>query len=433
MPRDSDGRGRPYERSKIGKLGKAKLVDLVLKQPELWPCKGKSKGINASKTSRKDVLEALLNPEHGFTDQDIAEPPTAADSSQATAATSSAADNPSVSCSTAGVFATLDPALMFHQPQDGMEVVPADPQIKTKDLTLYIEDRRFPEAATYTMEIISVAVADRVGCGPGAWRVSTKEIIVKLQQSHGAINSAQESLRRPVKLGIPEHNDPKSRFTRYFATAVVSELVDTQPSPEYLVVPAGATSQITLCVNWASDALTPPVPLDVHQIASSSTMASSSMIASSSSGPALVKKKKRQPVSREEDVEWLKQIVQSQPGFKAFHDSKGRVLQNPEILRFWDFAVQFKNTYQSTTSGVSDHIITKKSILTALGVRETWFGQAEYGHQLAQLYGGDSDNRAGEVVAELSAHRERPLGQHKLLDFLDDWAERHGGSVEEET
>ncbi|KAF8057162.1 hypothetical protein FPV67DRAFT_1677505 [Lyophyllum atratum] len=415
--------GRPFERSELEKLNKPELVALVLKQPERWPRKGKSKGINATKAKKNEILEALLNPAYGFTNGNVEEVPTDAESDDMGVEDTLVTLN-SRTAESAPLAATL------RQPDNGAHV-PATSEhegAKTRDLTLYIEDRRFPEVATQTMEIITVAIADRVGCGPGAWRVSAKEIVGKLQQSHGAIGGAHEFLR-PVKLGVPEHNDPKSRFIRYFITAAIPGLLEALPSPEYLVVPA--TSKLTLCVNWAADKLAAPLLTDLAQVDNdhSRDHSPSQMLSSRSKPKKTIKKK--QAVSREIDVEWLKEAAQARPGFKTFRESKGRVLQNSEILFFWDFAVQFVESYRGTTSGVSDHIITKKSILEALGLRETWYSQASLGLELALYYGEGGEECADEVVAELEEHREHPLGQVKLIEFLRNWAEKDSEGGEE--
>ncbi|KAF5382157.1 hypothetical protein D9615_004397 [Tricholomella constricta] len=424
-------RRRPYERSKISKLKKSELIALVKKQPDHWPRKGKSKGINGTKTKREDVLEALLNPEYGFTSENTFEAPTSAASSPLTPADSESEANRNRSTPAAGPSA-FETVLAFPRPEDPSQMATAHQVAATKDLTIYIEDRRFPDAASQTMEVIDVSVADRVGCGPGAWRVSGKEVIAKLQCSHGAIGVARDFARRPVRLGIPEHNDPKSRFTRYFATAAVSDLPNVSPSPEYLTVPSGMTPSITICVNWATDLLSPSLEdsdtIHVGQgnkfmtAMSHPTHARGSSQVLGASGGRTARRKAQ--VSGEVDVAWLKERVRERPGFEDFRKAKGRVLQNPEIVDNWKFAVQVKNTFYNTPSGVSDHILTKKSILTALGVRETWFSQAEHGFELAQLYGKDGDCCADEVVAKLAERQAHPLGQQKLLEFLNSWAAR---------
>ncbi|KAF8057446.1 hypothetical protein FPV67DRAFT_1456077 [Lyophyllum atratum] len=397
--------GRRYQRDEISELTKKELVALVQKQPECWPCSGEGKAMNLSKTKKNEILEILLDAENGFTREDTSEeangvhdaiyaelsPLSSPGSADSVMGNISAPASPVVGPT---AFNPTQMGPTFRSLQGEIQVPTGQPAHK-RDLTLYVEDRRFPGAATQNMEIVAVPVADHIGCAPGAWRVLAKEVVEALQRSHGR-----------VKLGIPENNDPMSRFTRYFMTAAVSDLVDAIPSPEHLIVPPGSTSKITLFVDWAIQTDKSPLANTVKQ-------------------PSRPKSRKRkQEVSRDIDEDWLKDMFREEPGSKEFRDSKGRVLQNPDLLNSWGLAVRFKDKYCNTTSAVSDHIITKKSILTAIGVRETWYSQAEYGLQLAQRYGEGSEECAQEVVSELAAVREQPLGSHKLLDFLQTWDEK---------
>ena len=51
-----------------------------------------------------------------------------------------------------------------------------------------------------------------------------------------------------------------------------------------------------------------------------------------------------------DEVEWLKDIVHKQPGWEIFFNSINHNLQNPEVVRSWQFAVTFAREYSKTDS-----------------------------------------------------------------------------------
>jgi len=65
---------------------------------------------------------------------------------------------------------------------------------------------------------------------------------------------------------------------------------------------------------------------------------------------------RRKAKTDEADVEWLRNAASERFGhqhFRRFKRSRNRILQNPDIVTLWKFAVQLNDTYHKKKSGVS--------------------------------------------------------------------------------
>jgi hypothetical protein len=63
-------------------------------------------------------------------------------------------------------------------------------------------------------------------------------------------------------------------------------------------------------------------------------------------------KKEVAHLSDQQVVSWLEEQASSQPGYDAFLDSRGRTVQNPEVVELWKFVATFANTHAGKSSGV---------------------------------------------------------------------------------
>ncbi|KAF8955936.1 hypothetical protein BDZ97DRAFT_1926009 [Flammula alnicola] len=122
---------------------------------------------------------------------------------------------------------------------------------------------------------------------------------------------------------------------------------------------------------------------------------------------------------------WLQARIRQLPGYSEFQVAHHRRLQNPQILEGWNFASNIYNLYHKAMCELTQTHISLTLIQSRLGVGETWMADARLGSHLAKLYGPGGTQESKEVVAELTAIRDVPLGRSALLRFLEDWDSTH--------
>ncbi|KAG6817824.1 hypothetical protein H0H93_006973 [Arthromyces matolae] len=380
------------------RLKRQELREILERQrtrlPEkLWP---------NSKTTIPELIDILLNPAYGFTTDELA---TRSNERQA------------------GVI--LNPSL------DASNTASALPHLQAlhkRTLYLYIADDRIASKSTVAFE---ATVADRIGCAPGEWRVMASHVLEELQKSSSPIHG-----QGPIRIGVP---DPiNSDFTAYFVESSVRKLATARTSPTHLIVSASNRSTLTLRVECI------PRSAAVHKLMYDEFPSDDDTTSVSQFPPdfrplnaarercGLPSPKRSQSNSNATAAQYLNNIVKSRPGYIAFVNSRHAVLQNPDIPAVWKFVAAFKNDFYEKEFGEitgesnkSGKRVTKKMIRIALAMGETSFREAEEGDRLLGVYGSGGEHEAAEVVNEVNAERDVPLGKGALLRFLQEWERNH--------
>ncbi|KAF8955939.1 hypothetical protein BDZ97DRAFT_1764219 [Flammula alnicola] len=118
---------------------------------------------------------------------------------------------------------------------------------------------------------------------------------------------------------------------------------------------------------------------------------------------------------------WLQARISSSPDIQSF---KLLTIDAFKIRRSWKDGTLRLISIICTIRQCQTHI-SLTLIQSRLGVGETWMADARLGSHLAKLYGPGGTQESKEVVAELTAIRDVPLGRSALLRFLEDWDSTH--------
>ncbi|KAF8075206.1 hypothetical protein FPV67DRAFT_1665938 [Lyophyllum atratum] len=346
--------------------------------------------------------------------------------------------------------------------------LPRIEDIHQRTLHLYVEDLRFNSFNMKTSVAIAATVADRVCCAPGEWRVEAVNVLKKLQESIAELRGPG-----PITIGVPDAVIPE--YTSYFVESSVKNLTNAVTSPTHLVVPASERASLTLRVKFLGGVK--GLKMACEEIPSEDEEVSRLQVASfpsdfrpleaararveaararagtsagrqwdsidnpSGEGPSSSTSFSQNPqldqavlpslprarrLEQEKKVlHHLESLVKLWPGYASFVQSRHAVLQNPDIAPIWRFATSFMDDYKHTISTISGKRITQHLILSALGIKETWYRDAACGTRLVDLYGAGGSSAAAEVIQELAARRDAPHGKGKLLHYLRDWQKNH--------
>ncbi|KAF4572387.1 hypothetical protein EYR36_006886 [Pleurotus pulmonarius] len=222
-------------------------------------------------------------------------------------------------------------------------------------------------------------------------RASAMEVYQQLQVSNAAITG-----RGAIKLGVPDEHDPN--FTHFFLRGNLQFLAYSTPDPDRLKVSADSKLILKIAPYWHDDQATPsklklPSPRSLPSKSKSAKPTKvpirSTAPASGSSSRAYIEiltddesdhelsPTKRAKLSKTQDnLEWLRNIIQKRPGYDEFIQNRNRRLDNPDLIVHWAFAADVLAEFHHKVSGASGRRITKAAIQTALGVGETTLSQA---------------------------------------------------------
>ncbi|KAJ7501698.1 hypothetical protein B0H11DRAFT_1908128 [Mycena galericulata] len=112
-------------------------------------------------------------------------------------------------------------------------------------------------------------------------------------------------------------------------------------------------------------------------------------------------------------VKCLREKLATRDGYETFTAHRGHVLSNPDIVKDWQFAVNFTRDYNKAKTPVK---INKEAISAALGIRSTWLANA---HTAIGTYGQVPE------VAEVSTRIDPLPGATALFAFLTGWKKNH--------
>lgn len=134
-------------------------------------------------------------------------------------------------------------------------------------------------------------------------------------------------------------------------------------------------------------------------------------------------------------VDYLRGKLAGRDGYLMFVAHRSHVLANPDMVKDWQFAVDFTREYDKQRSpevNSSIHVyrayspnslpqkITKASIQKALGIGSSWMGLAQTGVEIIGTHGHEK-----EVKEVLERTDNPPAGATALLDFLVELRKNH--------
>lgn len=195
-----------FEQTKLcfrSHLDKKQLLELVARQPDHWPLKGRSKKLNTSTVTKTQLRLGLLDPQNKFSTSASLRSPSPLSPVVSSEAGPSRTAGTSVSTTVLRYphyLSYMSQVMSFNiqQQQASVQTPHGVPQPSpNRTLRLYIEDHRPMDTPKKTVVSVLVPDAGSVSSNPqGAWKTPVKEMLLKLQESHGAIRDGGECLPR---------------------------------------------------------------------------------------------------------------------------------------------------------------------------------------------------------------------------------------------
>ncbi|KAJ7500660.1 hypothetical protein B0H11DRAFT_1996106 [Mycena galericulata] len=375
---------RPYNESDLAG-NKTSLVKFVQRQLSRWPGQGK---FQPTKVTASQLKSALLDPTYGFTTNQplVTSPhPPKSNSRGSTAA------------GTLNTISTTPVETPVENPAHTPAPASVGP-VETLEVRVYVEDRQYIPSQK-TVAILPLSVLDR-NCGPGSFRVLSRELVSALQESNGAI----EIVSGTVRFSFPDPENSEGDWKIPFARILHGQALEVVTfNPEALEI--SDDQRFRLFVDNVV-ALHSPVKNEPGD--SKSTSISDSAAPTASRQP--------EPQSATDPaVQFLREKLQTRDGYQSFAANRGRVLINTEVVKNWQFAVDFARDYDKLRSPK----VTRQSVYTALGIGSTWMSQANTAIEIVGKYGHITE------VAKVLQQVEDPEGSTALYKFLTGWKEKH--------
>ncbi|PPQ97672.1 hypothetical protein CVT26_002484 [Gymnopilus dilepis] len=403
MP-NSEQTKRPYNVEDVRGLSKHALYELIEQQIDCWP----KPRLIYNTTTAETMRQEILNPANGFHKfVDISDSARSACPSSPPPMRDDSPPNHDAPChdqrsrSLSVARSTADAS----QAPSGASQAPSG-NVHTTTIHLFMDDRR----AIHNVQKIAVdvAVPSHSICqdDAGTMSVLAAEVI-------GSLQSSPNSLEGPVKLGYPHPLRPE--YTQYFAKCEehLSEGVKFQPDR----LPLSSTSSISIYVDNPET-----VKRSLQPTRMQTAVASVCQVNTNSSSLPLP-----DPVDKKQaKITWLKEQMSSRPGYDLFGHCRHRILQNPEVVETWRFAVDFYDYYSHSKSPFGR--VNKSDIQTALGVGETWLNEALEGYKVVKIHGPQGTAPSPEVtdmIGRTTNGQGRPEGRSALLHFLKAWSAQH--------
>ncbi|KAF8956108.1 hypothetical protein BDZ97DRAFT_1764080 [Flammula alnicola] len=256
--------------------------------------------------------------------------------------------------------------------------------VRKSQIHLFLQDRRFVPSRRCAVDL---EVPVTLGAGPhNRHSVSASEVLSRLQDTLSVI-------RAPAILSCPHYMDPN--YPQYFAQWADGRLEDCAFNPSLLYL-SGENKLIVYVdkIQIPAEYLTGTYHLQ----------ASSDVIDLHTS---------------DFTTEWLKEQLAAMPTYTRFQEhQRRRRLQNSDILEDWNFASSFYHRYYKSMCNVTKKSITCLAIQAALGIAS----------RLAVVHGSGGSHESADVVQELRAVRDPPLGKGALLYFLENWEASHSST-----
>ncbi|KAF8577057.1 hypothetical protein K439DRAFT_1622366 [Ramaria rubella] len=114
----------------------------------------------------------------------------------------------------------------------------------------------------------------------------------------------------------------------------------------------------------------------------------------------------------EEVEDYLRGKLEEQPGWQEFRNAKGKVLTNPEVIRFYRFAYNFYKEFDTC----------RTQIYSALEYGNSWGNDMVAFMEQVDMYGPGGTKERPEVVERLGEVSGEPEGAHALVQFLKEQA-----------
>ncbi|KAG6807770.1 hypothetical protein H0H92_006451, partial [Tricholoma furcatifolium] len=271
--------------------------------------------------------------------------------------------------------------------------------IREEVLRVYLCDQHVSSSIMSTADLIVNMEAIFSQTHLGGWSLTTAELINKLQSSNIKITGSGH-----VKVGTADK--VHTEYTRFFVDAMVPRLCE-------------AVAPIVIVVPYPVHAALPSVTVRVLK---ADTVDSDESESPSSMPPhASGKLMKHQSRSI---AKLLVAIAKSRPGFTKLYRTKGRDIQNSQIVDNWRFIAQFWGEYfkqdcaiVSSNIAVQGKLIPAACIYAALRHQETVINQALEGDCLVRHFTTGPEYSA-EVAQEIDAERHLPHRRLRLLEFL---------------
>ncbi|TFK67440.1 hypothetical protein BDN72DRAFT_898989 [Pluteus cervinus] len=410
-----------------------------MRQPERWP---KDTLLSLSKTTRKKMETALLDPGNGFTQsvprqspsqppgsekvQNVRESPPQASEQQGT--------DKGVHSSTASAGITTNSGIKYHS------------------APTFIEDYRFTPARKIVVDMDLEVLDGVVGVAETSEAsicVRTRDIVRHLSISPILnINHQHVAVSRPypdnpeffefLYVGpLEKHNSGdidtlkptvsllknaniilRLYYVRLsFSTCRMSSIVLTQLDPK-----VGPTTVQTEGQSEVVPLTGSSTPLEIAQDRPASTSTSQGVISFT---------RIDQIQAKHNMVSWLRTKAESRKGYESFKKSHCRVLSNVEVVRTWAFAAQFYHEFHGTRYYDDDEIpsakdakgkkragtkVTKVAIEDALDVGGTWFQDALTAYRLVQTFGRGGAYEDPAIVEAVES--DSTAGRVALYEFL---------------
>ncbi|KAJ7898144.1 hypothetical protein B0H13DRAFT_2337600 [Mycena leptocephala] len=386
---------RPYKDNDLN-VNKAALVKMVQRQQARWS-KGK---FSSSKVTVSQLKEALLDPENGFTTNKPVEtsppPPKTSNRELVPKAPSR------IHSETPGEYFLHDHRLIslrkLTQGQDPPTPLPS-PDAEIHIIRIFIEDFR-TSPTNKTVARLSLPVLDRSDCAPGGFRVLSKELVSALQKSNAFIEISPDS--SGVRMSIPDSEEEGWKIP--FVCMQHGQFVD-EMSFDPVALEVSEKNSIKLFIDNVGISIkaesTAPIIPPVEP--STSGQNNNSDIG----------------VTEQQDpaVQFLREKLATRDGYQSFAGHRGRTIANPDIVKDWRFAVEFKRDFNKIRTPLK---IKLQHIQTALGIHSTWLSNAQTAIDIIGTYG-----QVTEVSETLQRVDNPPAGAIVLFNFLVDWRKSH--------
>ncbi|KAJ7720339.1 hypothetical protein B0H16DRAFT_1738875 [Mycena metata] len=354
---------RPYNDDDVN-VTKPSLVRMVQRQQSKWP----EQKFSPSRVDVKKLKETLLDPKNGFT-----------------------TNEPLISSKLPPKTHHHDSAPPKQPPANSPEpeipnllVPPANPDTEVERVRVYIEDSRFyPVQKTVALLSLSVHV------------ILTSYLVLL---THFAVDSSG------IKISVPDSEDGwKIPFVRMVHGQFVEEM---NFDPAALEITDN--KRIHLFIDNVG--ITHPAP-------KAEETAVVLPAAGSSSSTNTVSHSTSTTAREDPAVTFLREKLSTRDGHQSFVAHRGRAVSNPEIVKDWQFSVNFKRDYNKTKVPMK---IKLNHIQTALGIQSTWLTNAQTAVDIIATY-----SKVTEVEETLNRVDDPPKGSIALLNFLTEWKKQH--------
>ncbi|KAF8588919.1 hypothetical protein K439DRAFT_1613139 [Ramaria rubella] len=326
---------------------------------------------------------------------------------------------------------------VVFQPQDEYPAVSGlemDPQAKLRQalhwvafrsLWVLIHNLRAPhrEEARDFVDLVMAPGSRNDMLLPSEWMLPVTNLLMSLQVTGSAIRG-----KRAFKLKVPSPDEP-GYWTIIAATEDGEQLEDVVPSVfsviiqggklELRIVPSSVVGETpgggNKCERGFSTTLTDVAQEKKPQKDSPTPPESGAETDGDDvrGGTHEPRFSRRRKAERTEEVEdYLRGKLEEWPGWQEFRNAKGKVLTNPEVVRFYRFAYNFYNEFDTR----------RTQIYSALEYGNSWGNDMVAFMERVDIYGPGGTKERPEVVEWLGEVSGEPEGAHALVQFLKEQA-----------